>query len=87
MDEAMSGARPTRPPGARAEPAFREHCVSCGRCVASCPNEALELDDDDLPHMPAVSACRLCMVCISSCPTPALRSLTRGEALREREQA
>lgn len=77
---------PRRPPGARPEAEFRGHCVSCSRCVVGCPHQALELDDEDLPQLPDISACKLCLVCISSCPTPALRSLTKLEALRERGQ-
>ncbi|PIE18090.1 MAG: hypothetical protein CSA65_06580 [Proteobacteria bacterium] len=73
-----------RPPSARAEPEFRDHCVSCSCCVARCPHQALALDDDDLPHLPDVSTCKLCLVCSSCCPTPALRSLTKREALRLR---
>jgi ferredoxin/coenzyme F420-reducing hydrogenase delta subunit len=81
---AMLAAMPWLPPLRKALPATVDlnHCNGCGRCVADCPYEALQLvpRTDDLPYDVQVvvdpDKCVSCGICTGSCPssTPFRRS-------------
>lgn len=49
---------------------YKRKCVSCGTCVSSCPNKALELSDEGLIITNA--KCNKCGICVKECPTGAL---------------
>ena len=49
----------------------RELCVGCGACVATCPMQALELDDEGKSTVNE-EACIECGACVASCPVEAL---------------
>lgn len=48
----------------------KEKCIGCGRCISSCPFDAIEMQgskavvNEDL--------CRGCMRCMRACPTNAI---------------
>ncbi len=70
-----------RPPGALAADNFPATCIRCGRCVAACPYDTLELATPGRPGpvgMPAFTPrktpCYLCqdIPCTAACPSGAL---------------
>ena len=69
---------PLRPPGAVDEETFLRKCVRCGKCVAACPRESIELAGGlgrsrRTPQVrPRRKPCYLCMKCPPVCPTGAL---------------
>ena len=50
---------------------FKEKCVGCGKCVAMCPQGALELKENKSFLKPQY--CIGCGACVSVCPVDALR--------------
>lgn len=82
-----------RPPGALPEEEFLRLCIRCGRCMAVCPNTAIQMTGLETglrvwntPHIvPRRQACMLCMKCTQACPTGALRSIPPDdESVRSR---
>ncbi len=47
-------------------------CVGCGRCINSCPTNALELKDDDRASLKDERLCDGFGSCIAVCPENAL---------------
>ena len=45
-------------------------CISCGTCVAACPEKAITLSSDGI--ITDKELCRLCMKCTGVCPTKAI---------------
>ena len=77
-----------RPPGALPEQTFLETCERCGKCIESCPADAirpLEHADSQLagtPYIdPDLQPCVVCssLACMEVCPSGALQKLTVGE--------
>jgi ferredoxin-type protein NapG len=74
----MNPVRILRPPGAGDD--LGALCSGCGKCVSSCPAEAIKLDRlmgiaDGLPYIVAtIQACVVCdsLACMRLCPTGAL---------------
>ena len=63
-----------------------EHCSGCGKCVSSCPVEAMTLVSANDPRKPKKRKARLnddlclgCGVCVRTCPTQGLRLQARPE--------
>jgi uncharacterized protein (DUF362 family)/NAD-dependent dihydropyrimidine dehydrogenase PreA subunit len=52
-------------------PQASQWCTACGTCVEQCPVGALEMGDDDLPHVDA-EICITCFCCQEICPEKAL---------------
>ena len=48
----------------------KSKCIGCGGCVASCPQEAIELTPDGI--VPTENPCLLCGKCAEECPALAL---------------
>jgi ferredoxin len=46
-------------------------CISCGACVAACPHEALEMDDDGKIYL-IWDKCKDAFDCIEVCPVSAI---------------
>ncbi len=46
-------------------------CTGCGRCVALCPTDCLEMRGP-LPWLPRPADCISCSACVLVCPTDAL---------------
>jgi len=49
---------------------IKEKCTGCGLCYESCPNDAIDFDENDLPLFN--DKCTLCKICIDECPQGAL---------------
>ena len=57
-----------RPPGARPEVSFVDHCNSCADCVAACPQGVIRLDAGKYPVMSfAHNGCTFCNQCAKAC--------------------
>jgi electron transfer flavoprotein alpha subunit/NAD-dependent dihydropyrimidine dehydrogenase PreA subunit len=49
---------------------IKDKCTGCGLCYESCPNDAIEFDENDLPTI--TENCTLCGICIDECNQGAL---------------
>ncbi len=49
-----------------------DECTGCGICVDECPNECLELDEEDVAKLVKAEICDGCATCEESCPTEAI---------------
>ncbi|MDD1777070.1 MAG: electron transfer flavoprotein subunit alpha [Candidatus Helarchaeota archaeon] len=49
----------------------KDQCTGCGLCYESCPNDAIEFDENDLPSIN--ENCTLCGICIDECAQGALK--------------
>jgi pyruvate formate lyase activating enzyme len=49
---------------------FKENCVLCGKCIESCPENALRIDKDEINRNE--NKCVLCKRCLEICPNNAL---------------
>lgn len=56
-------------------------CISCGKCAASCPCEAIQMKDGRPVWVE--SQCVFCMGCINGCPTAAIQY---GAATKKRRR-
>lgn len=50
----------------------REKCNRCWLCFVSCPEGAIELDDEEYPRVD-LEVCKGCLLCAHECPTHAFR--------------
>ena len=66
-----------RPPGALAEPVFRETCVQCHDCRAVCPLAAITRDDEGYPRLQDPRGCGHCGLCADVCSRQAIRFTQR----------
>lgn len=49
-----------------------ERCDRCGRCVAQCPNQAVEMGPDG-PFIARPEDCTYCAACEAICPQGAIK--------------
>ncbi len=58
-----------------------DRCISCGRCIRSCPFECHERFEEDPRIMadPQQNCCRACFACVFDCPRGALEMVTNEE--------
>lgn len=54
---------------------LNNECILCGRCMQTCPRDAIRVSDAD--HFLARSACDLCGKCVDICPAEALQIMGR----------
>ena len=67
---ALARKTPQRPPWTT-EARIREHCTSCGACVAACPEGLLDRGPAGTPAVNFSNAdCTFCTACVQSCPEP-----------------
>lgn len=52
---------------------FNERCAACGKCVETCPANALRLTDAGIVR--SRDACRVCGACASACPNGAMETI------------
>ncbi|WP_165171811.1 DUF169 domain-containing protein [Adlercreutzia sp. ZJ242] len=55
-------------------------CVRCGLCVAFCPCDVLELDEEGYPYAAHIDNCVGCTTCAGNCPQRALLVEAQGDA-------
>ena len=62
-----------RPPWARDEAAFIDHCTRCNDCLKACPQNILVAGDGGYPTVDfKVAECTFCGDCVSACQPKAL---------------
>jgi ferredoxin len=66
----------------------QDTCIGCGKCVSTCPVEAITLISVNDPHHPKKKFAKLhdqsclgCGICVTSCPTKCLRLTSRSERI------
>lgn len=47
-------------------------CTGCGLCVDTCPENVLELNDDDIVFLAKPDDCTSCGECEEECPSEAI---------------
>jgi pyruvate formate lyase activating enzyme len=64
---------------------FRDKCIGCGTCIASCPQQAIsrEPGSEDRKIVINRARCNLCGVCTDVCPPQALQFDSREMTVRE----
>ena len=62
----------------------REWCKGCGICVALCPKQVLEQDDDGKAVAIRPEDCICCKMCELRCPDLAITVLTTQEGDHEK---
>ncbi len=50
----------------------RTLCISCRACVAACPYEVLEMDEENIAAVVNPWACEVLRACEEACPTVAI---------------
>lgn len=60
---------------------FQERCVKCGKCVDSCPNEALTLTSEGIERDPR--KCTLCGNCTKVCPNQVMELVGKEYSVDE----
>ena len=58
----------------------RDWCKGCGICVAFCPKQVLELDEQDKAVAARPEDCIACKLCELRCPDLAIEIITESEA-------
>ena len=56
-------------------------CVKCGLCIAFCPCEVLEADEEGHPFAARIEDCVGCTTCAGNCPQHALSVEATGDAV------
>lgn len=70
-----------RPPWARAEADFIEHCTRCDDCLKACPERILVSGDGGYPTVDfSQGECTFCTECLSHCRPKALLRLDAEQA-------
>jgi len=64
---------------------FKERCVSCGKCVEACPNEAIQLTKDGVVR--DYERCTVCAKCVEACETGAMEVIGREVGAEEIAEA
>jgi len=73
--ESQSGALFCRPPGARPEVEFIDHCSRCDACLLACPTQVIKRGDGGFPVLDfAAAGCTGCGDCIGACLPKALQT-------------
>jgi 2-oxoglutarate ferredoxin oxidoreductase subunit delta len=54
----------------------REWCKGCGICVAFCPHNVLELDDQEIAVVTNLDKCNGCRLCEYRCPDMAIELIS-----------
>ncbi|HDL90297.1 MAG TPA: 4Fe-4S dicluster domain-containing protein [Thermodesulforhabdus norvegica] len=62
---------------------FRAWCKSCGICVAFCPRQCIEMDEDGNPQVVAPERCTGCGWCETHCPDFAISVRVKKEPKAE----
>jgi len=75
----VAGRKPPRPRGEVR--IFRKWCKGCGLCVAFCPEQVFEIDEEGLAVVAHPERCVACMWCYHHCPDFAIsvRRLSEDE--------
>lgn len=58
-------------------------CVKCGLCIAFCPCEVLEADEEGHPFAARIEDCVGCTTCAGNCPQRALSVEATGDAVND----
>ena len=58
-----------------------DRCVACGLCIAFCPCEVLEADEEGHPFAARIEDCVGCTTCAGNCPQRALSVEATGDAV------
>lgn len=58
-----------------------DRCVKCGLCIAFCPCEVLEADEEGHPFAARIEDCVGCTTCAGNCPQRALSVEATGDAV------
>ena len=58
-----------------------DRCVKCGLCVAFCPCNVLEMNDEGFPYGAHPDQCVGCQTCSGNCPQRALTIEATGDAV------
>jgi 2-oxoglutarate ferredoxin oxidoreductase subunit delta len=56
-----------------------EWCKGCGICVEFCPQNVLELDDQDKAVIVRIEDCIACRLCELRCPDLAVKVIVEGQ--------
>jgi pyruvate formate lyase activating enzyme len=60
---------------------FKERCAACGKCVETCPADALRLTDEEIVR--ARDVCTVCGACESACPNEAMETIGKEVSSEE----
>jgi electron transfer flavoprotein alpha subunit/NAD-dependent dihydropyrimidine dehydrogenase PreA subunit len=55
---------------------LKDKCIGCGVCVSACPQNTIELDDENIAVIG--DACNICGSCIKACPSEAIEKTGAG---------
>jgi NAD-dependent dihydropyrimidine dehydrogenase PreA subunit len=61
----------------------RETCIGCQACVQACPNNALEMDNEEKSVLAHPEKCTDVWACVDVCPTGACRKSAKKEAAKK----
>jgi len=64
----------------------RDFCKGCGICVAFCPKEVLELDDQEKAVVKRLENCNACTLCELRCPDMAIEVRSQEQGAKGGEQ-
>ncbi len=67
----------------------RDRCITCDRCIRTCPTNVFDRGDDGVPVIARQDDCQTCFMCEAYCPVDALfvaptsYPLPQGSRLRD----